>query len=221
MPWTDVWGGGLRAVIAANGAGRPPMKVNPWAPAAKEALPWTLREGDAPAARAQRDIGIDAVARIAARRGLSAGYQLFLPATPGAPYLVTATASRADDARAIAIDAADGAVVQDMDWREFGMSAKTVEWGIATHQGEQYGEVNRLLMLAGCLCLLALCLTAPVLWWKRRRDGRLSAPPPPSSRAKRTVAGLMVMLGLVFPLTGLSMAAALAGEWLAGQVRRA
>ncbi|MEA3543105.1 MAG: PepSY domain-containing protein [Pseudomonadota bacterium] len=221
MPWTDVWGGGLRAVIAANGAGRPPMKVNPWAHAAKEALPWTLRERDAPVGHAARDIGVDAVAEIAARRGLRAGYQLFLPAEPGAPYLVTAMTIRADDARAITIDASSGAVVQDMNWRQFGRGAQVVEWGIATHQGQQYGEANRLLMLAGCLCLLLLCVTAPVLWWKRRRDGRLSAPPPASPGARRTVAGLMIALGALFPLTGLSMLAALAGEWIAGRLRRA
>lgn len=216
MPWTDVWGGGLRAMIAANGAGRPPMKVNSWAPAAQQALPWTLREGGA-AAGHDGDIGVDAVTRIAARQGLASGYQLFLPASPGAPYLVSAITIRADDARAIAIDAGTGAVVQDMDWRQFGMGAKAVEWGVATHMGQQYGEVNRLLMLAGCLCLLLLCLTAPVLWWKRG----LKAPPPVEPHVGRALATLMLALGLFFPLTGLSMVAALIGEWLLGRIRQA
>jgi len=215
MPWTDVWGGGLRAVIAANGAGRPAMKVNPWAPPAKQALPWTLRERNAPTG-GPGDIGVDAVVRIAARHGLASGYQLFLSASPGAPYLVTALTTRADDARAITIDAGTGAVVQDMDWRQFGMGAKSVEWGVATHQGQQYGEANRLLMLAGCLCLLALCLTAPILWWKRR----FAAPPPAPPGTARMVAGLMLALGLLFPLTGLSMLAALGAEWLVGRMRR-
>ena len=197
MPWTDVWGGGLRAVIAANGAGRPAMKVNPWAPPAKQALPWTLRDRNAPTG-GPGDIGVDAVVRIAARHGLASGYQLFLPASPDAPYLVTALNARANDARAITIDASTGVVVQEMDWRQFGMGAKSVEWGIATHQGQQYGEVNRLLMLAGCLCLLALCLTAPILWWKRR----FAAPPPAPPGTARIVAGLMLALGLLFPLTG-------------------
>lgn len=216
MPWTDVWGGGLRAIIAANGAGRPAMKVNPWASPAKQALPWTLREGDAPTSNLG-DIGVDAVTRIAARHGLGSGYQLFLPASPGAPYLVTALTASADDARAITIDAGTGAVVQDVDWRQFGRGARAVEWGVATHQGQQYGEANRLLMLAGCLCLLALCLTAPILWWKRR----FATPPPAPPGIGRIVAGLMLGLGLLFPLTGLSMIVALTGEWLFGRMRRA
>ncbi|WHO38629.1 PepSY domain-containing protein [Sphingobium sp. AP49] len=220
MPWTEVWGGGLRAVVAANDLGRPRAPVIPWTAPAQEALPWALREGGA-AKGAVGGIGIDAVADIVAQRGVSGGYTLVLPATPGAPWLVATMVERAQDARAITIDAASGAVVQDIAWRNFGGGARVVEWGIATHQGQEYGEANRLLMLAGCLCLLLLCLTAPILWWKRRRNGRLCAPPDATPAVRRTVAGLMLVIGLLFPLTGLSMLAALAGEWLAGRLKRA
>lgn len=208
MPWTEIWGGGLRAVVAANQWGRPKMAAIPLDPPARDALPWTLRDAT-PGTGRPGDIGVDTVARIAARRGLGAGYQIILPATPGAPYLIASAVIRAQDARAILIDAASGAVQQDMDWRMFGPGAKSVEWGIATHQGQQYGEPNRLLMLAGCVCLLALCLTAPVLWWKRR----FATPPTANVSARRTVAALMILIGVLFPLTGLSMAAALGGEW--------
>ncbi len=218
MPWTQVWGGGLRAIVAAEGIGRPKAAVIPWQAPARDALPWTLREGGA-AQGGSDGVGVDAVMRIAAARGVSGGYTLVLPATPGAPYLVATQVVRAQDARAITIDAGSGAVVQDIDWRHFGAGAKAVEWGIATHQGQEYGEVNRLLMLAGCLSLLLLCLTGPILWWKRRKDGRLSAPPAASLRAGRVVAGWMLALGLLFPLTGLSMLAALAGEWLVRRLR--
>jgi uncharacterized iron-regulated membrane protein len=220
MPWTDVWGGGLRVIVAANDWGRPKPASIPWSAPAQEALPWSLREGRS-AIGAPGDIGVDAVARIAAGRGLVRGYQIILPSSPGAPYLLSPLARRADEARALTIDAASGAVVQDVDWRMFGPGAKAVEWGIATHQGQQYGEANRLLMLAGCLCLLALCVTAPILWWKRRLSGRLRAPPASSPASRRMVAGLMLGIGLLFPLTGLSMLAALAGEWVVIRLRRA
>ena len=215
MPWTQVWGGGLRAVVAANDWGRPKMASIPLSGPAKEALPWTLRDGGS-GAGASGDVGVDEIARIAAGRGIRAGYQIILPAQPGAPYLVVTLVARADDARALMIDAASGAVVQDMDWRMFGPGAKAVEWGIAVHQGQQYGEGNRLLMLAGCLCLLALCLTAPILWWKRR----FTTPPPATPGARRTVAALMVGIGILFPLTGLSMVAALLGEGVARRFAR-
>lgn len=219
MPWTEVWGGGLRALVAANDLGRPKMAQIPWDAPAKEALPWSLREGRA-AIGGAGDIGVDQAIVIAAARGVNGGVTLVLPASPGAPYLVATTVARASDARALLIDAGSGAVVQDIDWRMFGPGAKAVEWGIATHQGQQYGEVSRLIMLGGCLCLLALCFTAPILWWKRRIGGRLSQPPPSTPAARRGVAALMLGIGLLFPLTGLSMAAALVGEWAASRLRR-
>ncbi len=217
MPWTEVWGGGLRQVVSANNLGRPKLPALPWVAPVREALPWSLRDGGAPAG-GPGDIGPDEAMRVAAGRGVTGGASLILPSSPGAPYLVVTNVVRAQDARAITIDAGSGAVVQDIDWRHFGGGAKAVEWGIATHQGQQYGEANRLLMLVGCIILLLLCATGPILWWKRRRDGRLSPPPAPPPGAARTIAGLMIVLGALFPLTGLSMAAALAGEWL---VRRA
>ncbi|MFZ2998146.1 PepSY-associated TM helix domain-containing protein [Sphingobium sp.] len=218
MPWTDVWGGGLRSIVAANGWGRPKMATLPFDASTNDAMPWSLREGGL-ATGTPGFVGIDAIARIAAARGLRAGYQIILPFAPGAPCLVVTQVIRANDARALVIDAASGAVVQDMDWRMFGPGAKAVEWGIATHQGQQYGEANRLLMLAGCLCLLTLCVTAPVLWWKRRRHGRLAPPPPAPIGTQRVVGAMMLGVGLLFPLTGLSMVVALGGEWVAARLR--
>ncbi len=218
MPWTEVWGGGLQRVVAANNMGRPKLAELPWTEPAKQALPWSLREGGA-LPGGVGGIGVDEAMRTAAARGVTGGYTLVLPAAPGLPYLVATTVVRAQDARALMIDAGSGAVVQDMDWRMFGRGAQAVEWGIATHQGQEYGEANRLLMLAGCLCLLLLCLTAPVLWWKRRRNGRLAEPPAATPAAKRVVAALMLLVGLLFPLTGLSMVAALLGEWGVGRMR--
>ncbi|WP_150291657.1 PepSY-associated TM helix domain-containing protein [Sphingobium estronivorans] len=220
LPWTEVWGGGLRAMVAAQDWGRPKLGAIPWTAPVKETLPWTLRESGA-VPGGTGGVDVDAVARIAAQRGVTGGYMIGFPATAGAPWLVTTLVVQAEDARALTIDAGSGAVEQDIDWRMFGAGAKAVEWGVATHQGQEYGEPNRLLMLAGCLCLLLLCGTAPVLWWKRRPEAGLTAPPAAPPAARRNVAVLMLLLGLVFPLTGLSMVAALLGEWGLVRLRRA
>ncbi|EPR16170.1 peptidase [Sphingobium indicum IP26] len=224
MPWTSVWGGGLRGLIAERGLGRPSAAVIPWSAPVKEVLPWALREGGAVPGGSgpggsgpggSGGVGVDEIVRIAEGRGLKGGVMIGFPASAGMPWLVSAQAVKAQDAHVLTIDAGSGAVAQDVDWRMFGGGARAVEWGVATHQGLEYGEANRLLMLAGCLCLLLLCLTAPLLWWKRR----LGEPPAAGLREKRVVAGLMLGLGLVFPLTGASMAAALAGEWVWERLR--
>jgi uncharacterized iron-regulated membrane protein len=67
-------------------------------------------------------------------------------------------------------------------------------------------------MLAGCLAALTLCVTAPVMWWKRRGGGALRAPP--AGEGGRTLLVLMAVGGILLPLTGLTMLAALAIDLL-------
>ncbi|HEY0116841.1 MAG TPA: PepSY domain-containing protein, partial [Allosphingosinicella sp.] len=149
---------------------------------------------------------------LAEARGMSAPWMLAIPAAPGAPYQFSRAAERANEAHVLYLDAASGAVLQDAAYAGFGGGAQAIEWGIYTHQGQQYGEINRLVMLTGCIGVLLLAASAPIMWWKRRRRGRLDAPPSASPRQTRVVAALMVAGGVLLPLTGLTMLAALAGE---------
>jgi len=221
MPWTGVAGKQLQSWVASHGLGRPRSPgPNPWQAkthdhGAKESLPWSMQEAMHPMGHAAGDIGPARVVMIAAARGLAPPWTMTRPASANAPYLVSRTIVRAEDARALYVDAASGAVLQDARYAGFGAGARTIEWGIATHQGQEYGEVNRLVMLAGCLSIILLALTAPVLWWKRRRNSRLEAPPRAvDRRAVRGVAVVMIAASLLFPLTGLSLLAALALDWL-------
>jgi uncharacterized iron-regulated membrane protein len=160
-------------------------------------------------------IGPDRVAAIAQARGLIAPWTMTVPRVHDAPWLVSKTVTRAADGHVLYIDGANGRVLQDARYATFGAGAQTVEWGIAVHEGREYGEANRLVMLAGAIGLFLLCLTAPILWWKRR-----PAPAPRgNARHTRAVAAIMLVVGVIFPLTGLTMLAALLGEAIAGRVR--
>ncbi|MBU0555915.1 MAG: PepSY domain-containing protein [Alphaproteobacteria bacterium] len=222
LPWSGFAGKQLQGWVARAELGRPKSPgPNPWeAPATqahqahdhavKDSLPWSMQEAAPPVASAGHDIGVDQVVEVASTRGLSAPWSLTRPLTNSAPYLVSQTVTRAQDARVIYIDTASGADMQDARFAHFGIGARAIEWGIATHQGQQYGEINRTLMLLGCLAIIMLCATAPVLWWKRRRGGRLDAPARPVDRRKaRGVAAMMLAVGLCLPLTGLTVLGAL------------
>lgn len=210
MTWTGVWGKGLQSVIAAAEGGRPKSPgPSPWEHAAHaaETLPWSRQSMAMPHGGGAM-IGPDRVAAIASDRGMTAPWTITAPRTHDAPWLISRTATKAGDAHVIYIDGADGRVLQDARYAAFGAGAKTVEWGIAVHEGREYGEANRLVMLAGAIGLLFLCLTAPVLWWKRRP----STTPRGNPRHTQAVATIMLGVGLIFPLTGLTMVAALLGE---------
>ncbi|NML05623.1 PepSY domain-containing protein [Sphingomonas sp. G-3-2-10] len=221
MPWTVFAGAKLNTWVAANGLGRPERPGPKAASAhdeheghgAKESLPWSMQSASPPVAResVQRITPDLAIAR-AEWSGLSAPWTLTLPGKPGAPYLVSRAIVRADDAHAVYIDAGTGQVLQDARYAQFGGGARAIEWGIATHQGQQYGGPNRLLMLFGCVAIWALGITGPVLWWKRRRAGRLREPPRTDPRRERGLAAAMLLLAVALPLTGLTMLAALIGE---------
>lgn len=216
LPWSVFWGKQLQTRIAAAGLGRPAAPARP--PDAAHAhhpastslgaeAPWALQGlavGGSSPDRAAPAIGIGAALDIAGRRGLARPLLLTRPDSPGAPYVLTPLAARSDAARVLVIGA-DGRVLQDVGAADFGVGARVVEWGIAVHQGQQYGAVNRAIMLAGCLALLLLALTAPVLWWKR---GFRPPPLPDDPRRLRGVTLVMVIAGALLPLTGATMLAA-------------
>lgn len=220
MPWSVVWGEALQQIVVASGGDRPAAPVvQPHSPehehhdqSAHDSLPWSLQAAAPPQARGQGDIGPDQALALAEARGLTAPYTLNLPNLPAAPYSISRVPDRASDAHLIYIEPATGRVLQDARYADFGAGAQAIEWGIYTHQGQTYGEANRLVMLAGCIGVILLAISAPTLWWKRRRAGRLEAPPRPTEpKQARGMAALMIALGLLYPLTGLTMLAA----WLA------
>lgn len=212
LPWSQVWGGRMQAFIAAKQIGRPaaPSGGGAHRGHGEASLPWSMQKVPPPPSH-HGDIGPDRAIAVAERQGLHAPWSLRLPSAPGQPYLVSAVPSRTGEVRVIYVDAGTGAVLQDARYADFGPGAKAFEWGIYTHQGQQYGEPNRLVMLAGCIGVLLLSISAGVMWWKRR----LKTPPAPGDpRRARGLVALMLALGALFPLTGATMVAALIGEWV-------
>lgn len=218
MPWSGVWGKGLQTIVAAQGIGRP---LSPGASSkadhgdhhmARQTLPWSMQQAAMPHGGPRR-IGPDEALTAASARGLGHAWTLSFPAAPGAPFLFSAIVTRAQEARVIYVDAGDGRILQDARYGDFGWGAQAIEWGILTHQGQQYGEVNRLVMLGGCIAILLLCISAPVMWLKRRPAGRIGAPP---GHGGRGLVAIMLAAGIAFPLTGLTMIAA----WAIGAAAR-
>lgn len=218
MPWTIFWGENFHALVAAQQIGRPkaPGAAADTHAGHEEHLPWSLRGASPPPAEGAADSGPDLALAAAEANGLRPPWILDLPRDAGRPYRLSAATERTDAVRVMTINPADARVLQDIRFADFGVGAQAFEWGIYTHQGGQYGEANRLVMLAGCLGLLLLAASAPVMWWKRR----WRAPPAPDDPARgRSLAAIMLAIGLLFPLTGATMLVALAGELALRQLR--
>ncbi len=145
---------------------------------------------------------------IVASLGVTSGYTLALPS--GADGVFTASYFPADPKaeRTISIDQYGGAVLKDLRYDDYGPASRAVSYGTSLHMGCYFGLANRIVCAALSLGLAAMAVTGAVMWWKRRPAGTLGAPSrergaPPM---RGWIAGL-VLLGIVFPLTGLTIVA--------------
>lgn len=142
---------------------------------------------------------------------------------PALAFTVAHAAQQAQDSRTLYVVGRSGQVKADIRWDQYGVGAKVFEWGIAVHQGHQYGWLNRIVMLLGCIAVWILAISGALMWWKRRpRQSWLGAPPAsPDARARATVLGIVLPLAVLYPLTGRSLLFALAIDRLLFAVTRA
>ncbi|PLR20308.1 PepSY domain-containing protein [Caulobacter zeae] len=214
MPWSAVWGKEVRQLTTQAGWGRPrPPVAQPHhaGEAPSEGVPWALQARAAPVSgHGHTSLGVDAVFERAKAAGLDDGFTLTLPKAHGGTWTAAYMPDRVERTRTLYLDGGDGRVIADLGYRDFGPAAKAIEWGIAVHQGQQFGLFNKLVMLAGCVAVWLLGVSAVVMWWKRRPKGRLAAPVPPADR--RAYLGLLALvlpLAVLYPLVGVSLAAVL------------
>ncbi len=211
MPWSSVWGGQFLGAVNAAGLGRPAAPAAQDWEHAEHAVPgagWAMEHAALPVSGAAPDL--TAVVASVEAAGLAKPYLIGLPATPDRAVTAAFQNRAAEDARLIYM-AADGRVLADVTADQFGVGARAFEWGIAVHEGRQYGQVNRWIMLSACVAVWILAISALMMWWRRRPKGTLGAPTaPPGPRVRAAVLGIVIPFCVVYPLTGLSLLAAMA-----------
>lgn len=167
-------------------------------------------------------LSIDQVAAIAAANGMLT-YQLALPVKKSGVFTVSYAPgtsvflrSDLDRQRTLHIDQYSGKIVKDMRFSDYNPVSKAVSLGVALHMGEYFGLANQLICAAISLALLGMAITGFVMWWKRRPAKALGAPkrvqqPPPSIKRWK---GYLAIMGILFPLMGVSMLAVWLGDTL-------
>ncbi|WP_181832696.1 PepSY-associated TM helix domain-containing protein [Bosea caraganae] len=218
MPWSVFWGDQVNRWANGNNFGYP-AGVRVAVPMSDEHLhhagptSWSLEQARVPesVAKAAAPIGLDtAVAKFDAL-GLTRGYAVNLPSGPAGVYTGSVYPNDLSRQRVIHLDQYSGEPLIDMSFADYGPLGKALEWGINVHMGQEFGLANQLFMLAVCLAIILLAVSAGVMWWKRRPAGSLGVPPMPPRR--RTLYGVFAILGIggvIFPLVGASLLAMLA-----------
>lgn len=215
MPWSAVWGDRFMDVVRDSGLGRPaaPSAASAWVHAEHQDAPrgvgWTMEHAGMTGV-AHGAASLAGVVAAAEANALARPYLITVPASPDLAWTAARQVRRVEDTRILYIDGVTGHVRADMRYDQFGVGAKAFEWGIATHQGTQYGQINRLVMLSGCIAVWLLGISGLVMWWRRGPRGRLGAPvAPPGPRLRAAVLGIVLPFSILYPLTGLSLVAAL------------
>ncbi|MEV0995915.1 PepSY domain-containing protein [Nonomuraea sp. NPDC050202] len=244
LPWSGVWGDGLQRLQAGTGStypsaddyphtSNPPLSgdlsTNPDAkvPWAAERLPVPpSQDGHAGHGTAHGVLQPGALpienALAAARPAIRScppaecDLKVLLPDGPQGVYTIVTDPRRdPSSAQTLHVDQYSGRVLVSYGWAEYGVLAKAVEQGVALHEGRRYGTANLIVMLGACLTIITLVVTGAWMWWKRRPRGRAGAPARTTDR--RTTYGViavMAVLGVLFPLAGLTMVAVLLVDWL-------
>lgn len=107
---------------------------------------------------------------------------------------------------AVAVDPAQGRVVDQVRFADFPLAAKLTRWGVDAHMGVLFGLPNQLLLAAFGLGLCTLIVLGYRLWWLRR-------PAAPAQHPAQTLcaawAALTLPLRLVVLLLAIALGAAL------------
>lgn len=157
-------------------------------------------------------VNLDSVIELARSRNAPTEFTVSLPADETGVYTVSAFPSDPRQEMTMHVDQYSGQVLADVRWQDYGLVPKAVEMGVAIHMGRFGGFGNQLLMLVACLITILLCISGIVLWWQRRPQtaGGIGAPALPAyGQHWKLPLALIAVLGLAFPLVGLSLVAVL------------
>ncbi len=214
MPWSGVWGAKVNEWANGSNFGYP-AGVRTDVPMSGEHLDhmaktsWSLEQAKVPESTASatgQPIGIDAAIARFDGLGLATGYTVVLPTKPTGVYSGSVYPDDLSKQRVVHLDQYSGKPLIDMSYSDYGPLGKVLEWGINVHMGQQFGLANQIVLLAACVGIVLLTVSAGIMWWKRRPRGSLGVPPLPQD--KRVLRGLLALLaigGILFPLVGASL----------------
>lgn len=222
LPWSGFWGSNFQLLATNSGSGYPPSIWTGSAPTSSiktkdiADVPWAAENLDVPLSDIQGFIplSLDDVVKIANREGMHPSYSINVPQETDGVYTLSAFPPKAQDEATIHLDQYSGAVLADYRYDHYGLIGKIVAWGITLHKGTQFGLINQIISLLICLGIMLVAFSGFYLWWKRKPKNGLGAPKAPQIKNMKFFLFLLLGLGILFPLVGLSLIVVWLMDWL-------
>ncbi|MFB9135828.1 PepSY-associated TM helix domain-containing protein [Vibrio olivae] len=200
---------------------------------AEKEMPWTLEQAPVPTSHdhsamkmaqgfvSEQTISVDDIVEKAEVLGFS-HYRIYFPQSNTGVYTLAANSMAGDvsdprNDRTNHFDQYTGQLLEEVTWDDYNLYAKWMAASVSLHQGD-LSPLNKFANLAICLAFIALSVAAVMMWWLRRpqNKGRLGAPPKfASDGVWKTGLITLILLCVLFPLGGLTIAVVLGLDWLA------
>jgi uncharacterized iron-regulated membrane protein len=226
LPWATFWGDNLASLgtLNTNLASSPGFSAAPTLDNSQmhachheenSDLPWAVRKADAPTVQdnAMQFISLDQLTSLLKANGVDTSkpkLTITFPQSPVDVFTISYSPMQAQHQRTLYINPYSGELIQDIAWQQYSALGKTVEFGVATHEGKQFGAINQWGLLLVCITIVTTIVAGITMWLKRRRKNTLSAPVANNSKLPF---GLKITLGSLFillPLAGISFLAVIA-----------
>ncbi|MCG1023276.1 PepSY-associated TM helix domain-containing protein [Sutcliffiella horikoshii] len=216
LPWSGVMGEQINRVATATNTGYPafsfsfgpkPESVTVTKDVA-ENVPWAAENVPVPSSVNNQyvPLTLNDAAGIAEMKGIQKPYTISSPQGESGVFTIATSHSRPFDNATLHVDQYSGAVLTDVRYADYGVMGKAITLGIALHEGKLFGLTNQLLGLILCIGLIGMMVSSFVMWRKRKPENGLGAPGRNVDiKTKRAVTIIMLLLGLIMPLVGISI----------------
>ncbi|MGH3889220.1 MAG: PepSY-associated TM helix domain-containing protein [Pseudonocardiaceae bacterium] len=240
LAWAGVWGPNYLSVATQAVGGYPQVETNsktvgellpngqsPWAMgnlplAASQPVPAAGgRVGDELRWDPSQGAPLDAVIASTQKIGIPHGFSVTWPEDETGAYSIgywedgpQEPNRSATDARIAYIDQYSAEPIGEYGFDEYGWAGKATSFGIAMHEGRQWGLINQILVTIAVLAILLSVATSMVMWRKRRPKGIGAPPREPNRKLGFGLLIIIAVLGILFPLLGATILLVLLTELL-------
>ncbi|WP_452598037.1 PepSY-associated TM helix domain-containing protein [Pontimicrobium sp. MEBiC01747] len=188
FPWTDVFGANFKWVQKVTNTGYPKT--------------WDARAVQSKATG--EAMPLDAIVALAKSMNLEGEVSIGLPKNEKGVYSIFNTTFNLGKQKRFHFDQYTGEQLVKHEWGDVGILMRGRLWLMAFHQG-QFGQWNWFLMLSIAVLLLCLSIAGLLSYLKRKQKGNWGTPKIPGKfKVGYGIIACIVVLGLVFPLFGIS-----------------
>lgn len=216
LPWSGVMGEQINRVATATNTEYPafsfsfgpkPESVTVTKDVAED-VPWAAENVPVPPSENNQyvPLTLNDATGIAEMENVQKPYSISMPQGETGVFTISTSHSKPFDNATLHVDQYSGAILTDVRYADYGLMGKAITLGIALHEGKLFGLANQLVGLLLCIGLIGMMVSSLVMWRKRKPEKGLGAPGRHVDiKIKRAVTIIMLLLGLVMPLVGISI----------------